>query len=796
MLIHTHKDWNYSQVDDRALTHDGCVVDLGSSGWNWGQLFRDKKKRYVAADPFDSPIDGVEYYSGLVGAVNGTVSMKTSLGYDATACGNIDLDSKDYTRSFPMLSWKSFCKKFNIDKVSVLKMNIEGSEYSLLNSLDLKEYEKIDQIVVSFHHFEDPKLKELTKSTIRLLMDVGFDVQLIEPKWAWYLAVKSDKTDKVMPLVEAPEVVVEEPIIKEEKPVSLDTNKPMSKSKTTIVTGLWDLGRGQISGWARRDFQQYKERFYQLLQTDSNLVIWIPKELEADVLEIRKDKKSKTQIYHKELKDFETWFPFWNEVQKIRTDEKWKNFAGWLPESPQAALPYYNPMMMCKMFMVNDTAIMNPFDSKYFYWIDGGITNTVHPGYFTTDNVFEKLHEYTNHINKFVFLSYPYTANEEIHGFERKAMAKYCNKDFVDYVCRGGFWGGKKDMIHKMNDSYYGVLRDTLTAGHMGADECLFTILAHQLPKEVHRFEIEGNGLIWPFFEMIKGFETPEAEKLVITSKTDDSKVPYVQSKEEVEMNRKGDGVNLYIVTFNSPPQLQMLLDTIQESNPELLSRTNKFLINNSIDESTNKGYDEICTRYRFTQIKEGNLGVCGARSWAAKHFNESDAKYIIWFEDDMLMEKDLKICKNGLNMHCDNWMDKCIEIVERETLDFIKISFSEFYGDHHEQWAWYNVPGNVKEKYFPDGEHRLKFEQTGVYRGLSYLIGEVYYSNWPSVMTKAGNYKIFLETAYASPFEQTIMSHAFQLTKEGRLRSAVLMSSLVNHNRVYHYSKDIRKEC
>jgi len=62
--------------------------------------------------------------------------------------------------------------------------------------------------------------------------------------------------------------------------------------------------------------------------------------------------------------------------------------------------------------------------------------------------------------------------------------------------------------------------------------------------------------------------------------------------------------------------------------------------------------------------------------------------------------------------------------------------------------------------------------------------------------MTRAGNYKIFLETPYASPFEQTIMSHCFQLTKKGRIRSAVLMASLVNHNRVYHYSKEIRKEC
>jgi len=161
-----------------------------------------------------------------------------------------------------------------------------------------------------------------------------------------------------------------------------------------------------------------------------------------------------------------------------------------------------------------------------------------------------------------------------------------------------------------------------------------------------------------------------------------------------------------------------------------------------------------------------------------------------------MLMEKSVKLCKNGLNMHVDNWLEKCIKIVETEKLDFIKISFSEFFGDHHKQWAWHNVPNHVKLKYFPDGEHRMKWSKSGCVDGLSYLLGDIYYSNWPSVMTKAGNYKIFLETVYASPHEQTLMSHAFQLMKKGRIRSAVLMSSLVNHNRVFHYAREIRKEC
>ena len=35
-------------------------------------------------------------------------------------------------------------------------------------------------------------------------------------------------------------------------------------NKVTIVTGLWDVGRGNLNSWAQRDFQQYKDRFVEL----------------------------------------------------------------------------------------------------------------------------------------------------------------------------------------------------------------------------------------------------------------------------------------------------------------------------------------------------------------------------------------------------------------------------------------------------------------------------------------------------------------------------------------------------
>jgi len=589
-------------------------------------------------------------------------------------------------------------------------------------------------------------------------------------------------------------------ITKGESPEIQSSDIPVRKTQTinnfmyntTLVTGLFDLKRGEMDGGFKRPFEQYLQNFDKLLRAcrDIPMVVYVDEAHKDFVLNARKDSAG-TDIRTKKPEDFRTWFSMYDAVNKIRQDPNWYNQVGWLSESTQAKLDLYNPLVMSKMFMLNDAAIFNPFDSENYCWIDAGITQTVHSGYFSHDNVIQKLEPL---LKKFLFVCYPYETNSEIHGFKIDAMNKYANAK-VNRVARGGFFGGNKNVLSQINGIYYNLLYNTLNDGYMGTEESVFTLITYLYPEFTNIEMIDGNGLISTFFERVKQMPMPKYEISIPKQDIPDD-IEYFQSEEEGEMNRSAKGTNLYITCFNLPQQLSLLIDSMEKYNPELLSITNKYLIDNSTDETTKPAFDDIAKKYGFEVIRNGNMGVCGARQWAAKHFHDSGSKYIIWFEDDMLMQDKNVLCKNGLNMHIDNWVDKCIRIIEEEKLDFVKISFSEFFGDHHKQWAWHNVPQNVKTKYFPDGTHRMKWKNSGCIDGVSYLIGDVYYSNWPSVMTKAGNYKVFLETVFAHPFEQTMMSHAFQVMKKGRLRSAVLMASLVNHNRVYHYSRDIRKEC
>lgn len=540
-------------------------------------------------------------------------------------------------------------------------------------------------------------------------------------------------------------------------------------NKLSFVTGIWDLNRDSISeGWSR-SFNHYKENFVNLLQEfrDFNLIIFIDPSLEEWIWKYRD--RENTRIYHHSKEQFsDNFFPFFDRVQQIRNDPAWYNQVGWLKDSTQGSLEYYNPMVMSKMFLLHNAKCYDPFDSEYFYWIDGGISNTLSLGYFHNDTVLNNLIKLSK---SFLFVCFPYQTNSEIHGFDIEAMRKYCKNSDVNRVARGGFFGGHKHKISEANKLYYDLLSGSLDEGYMGTEESIFTIMTYLDPDKYHYETIEDNGLIYYFFEQIK-------------------------NKSYKSKNQKE--ISLYINTFKSPDQLQLLLDTIEKYEPSLLNNTNKFLINNTpLDQNLILDkYNTIATQYNFEQFCMGNLGICGSRQWAAEHFDKSNSDYMLFFEDDMLLDYS-GCCSFGFNKNTPQLLDTIVSIMNKEKYDFLKLSFSEFYGTNSDQWSWHNVPEKLRLEYFGNLKEKplTKFNNIKSLNGIPYADGEIYYSNWPHIISKDGNRKCFIETTWAHPYEQTWMSHIYTLTKQNKVKPAILLASPITHNRVHHYEKDERRE-
>jgi hypothetical protein len=551
-------------------------------------------------------------------------------------------------------------------------------------------------------------------------------------------------------------------------------------NKTTLVTGLWDIGRGDLQeGWSRK-FETYLDRFSELLESDIDMIIFGDKNLEKFVFERRK--KENTQFVLRPLEWFKNneYYPL---IQKIRTDAKWYNQAGWLKDSTQATLEMYNPLVMSKMFLLNDARILDKFDSEYLFWIDAGLTNTVHKGYFTKHRVFDKLKKYVDNFN---FICFPYEADKEVHGFEYSAMCKYANSK-TDKVARGGFFGGRKELIENANRIYYDLLMDTLKKGYMGTEESLFTLMLYQYPFQFSYSEINSDGLVWKFFEDLKN------DFLAVKNKrpTPDT-----------------DNVGLYVISFNSPKQFEILIKSMLEYDSDFIDKTKKYLLDNSTELSTTPKYLELCDRYGFEHIKKDNIGITGGRVFVAEHFHNSDLSMYFFFEDDMnFYTKKGEVCRNGFSRYIPNLYKKVMGIMKKENFDFLKLNYTEFYGDNGTQFSWYNVPQSFRQSHWPEHANlpkqgldpnapRTILRNINSHYGLSYATGEIYLCNWVAVFTKEGNYKCYLETKFAHPYEQTLMSHCYQETIKGRIKAGVLLLTPTEHHRFDFYDARLRKEC
>ena len=314
--------------------------------------------------------------------------------------------------------------------------------------------------------------------------------------------------------------------------------------------------------------------------------------------------------------------------------------------------------------------------------------------------------------------------------------------------------------------------------------------MTHKFPELIDYFLIEKDGLVYRFFEAIR-------ERRVVLKNKD--------QKQSVFLNPNKFAI--YALTYNSPAQFETLCKSFEVYDRRFLEGPERYLLNNSTDESTLEEYEKMCEKYGFIQIKKDNIGICGGRQFIAEHFDEvSKCDYYLFFEDDMFMYTGAdSVCKLGYNRKVPHLCAKALQIASSEDLDFLKLNFKEFFGDNRRQWAWQNIPQDVRSSLFPKNRirttgtvnemPRTTFTHIDSYKGLPYVLGEIYYCNWPQIVSRVGNRKMFLDKKWEHPTEQTWMSYIYQETVKGNIKPGLLLATPTEHDRFDHYPKEDRKE-
>lgn len=559
------------------------------------------------------------------------------------------------------------------------------------------------------------------------------------------------------------------------------------KANLTVVTGLWNIGRDE------RHFEDhYLHNLKLLLEAPCNLFIYIEAKYEHIIWEKRGRENTFVKIY--ELEDVKQLYsPFWDQTQKIRTSSEWQNLTGeggWLKGSPQARLEYYNPVVQSKMFMMHDVTIWNPFNTKYFMWVDAGLTNTVPQSLLTSETFYTNI---TKHLDPFLFLSFDYDSKtEEVHGMKRAYVNKYAGEE-MGFVCRGGMFGGSKLAIHYAHQSYYGLLEASLKEGVMGTEETLFGIMSCLRPNYFRRFELPGT-IISPFLEAVISGNVPVTGQNIL-------------NKEYHEIRNR---TAIYFLTFNKPDQLEMTLKHLYRWNADWGTVIHKYVIDNTPDGNVREQNKKVCDNYGFVHIPMmKNIGINGGRQYVAEHFDALDIDYYVFFEDDMTLNgDDLKneYCRNGFRRYVPNLWDTIHGIMAKEELDFLKLTFQEYFMDNQEQVSWYNVNNDVRNAVWPYYNKlpvtgfdpncpRTEYDYINVFNGTAYAVGQPYYCNWPLLFSKAGNKKVFLDVKFEHPHERTQMAFVFERQHRGEIKAAVLLASTITHDRKFYYEAEDRKE-
>ena len=157
------------------IKDDDVVIDLGANigafSLFFDQVNYSKKYTGYAFEPFTdnavllqknltlNKLKKFKIVETAISSVNGYVNLNTNTNYDSISISNTGgLRVKSSTLS-------SFCQKNNITHIDLLKMDVEGSEYEIIDTDYKFIKDHIKKVILEFHKDERKDLNWILKKT-------------------------------------------------------------------------------------------------------------------------------------------------------------------------------------------------------------------------------------------------------------------------------------------------------------------------------------------------------------------------------------------------------------------------------------------------------------------------------------------------------------------------------------------------------------------------------------------------------------------------------------------------------
>lgn len=160
------------------------VVDVGANVGLWTEYIRhaskckkvyavepNKKALKILNDTFSSD-SSVTIIEKAMSSTDGELEFFTDEN-NAGVSSLANLGTMNNSYKVQAISFKTFMKKYGVDRINLLKVDIETGEYDLFSSLYKEDLDKIDNIMVEYHLLGDRTMKDVD-AILALLRGAGF----------------------------------------------------------------------------------------------------------------------------------------------------------------------------------------------------------------------------------------------------------------------------------------------------------------------------------------------------------------------------------------------------------------------------------------------------------------------------------------------------------------------------------------------------------------------------------------------------------------------------------------------
>jgi hypothetical protein len=249
--------------------------------------------------------------------------------------------------------------------------------------------------------------------------------------------------------------------------------------RCTLVTGLFNLHRETWRPPYHRAWSYYLRHFKKTLSLLCNMVVYVEPETVDFVERVRSKsdpglKQTALRVVTKEA------LPMYRHHARIAAILSDPTFRNGLPKSlrPETYVPMYCVVILSKTLLLSKVCQQNPFDTKYFMWVDAGICreqfpNRLRHGYYPADDKLRLLDDNRVHL---VCRSIPCPGDACIVTFFRSGVNRFA----------AGWFAGTAPPLIRFNDYCNTIVEGALSEAVIDSEQSVFTVCYLRYPELFH----------------------------------------------------------------------------------------------------------------------------------------------------------------------------------------------------------------------------------------------------------------------------------------------------------------------